>query len=448
MSTLSIRRAAGAALATAIAFAAPCAAHAAEVHIEPGADGGRAIVFTGAPGEANSVLVDRDPGFTNDLYQVEDQDNPVTSGAGCSNKPRTPFSGTEESIVQCETAGVTTIRVELGDGRDSVSFGTLNGNVVTDVVNGGEGDDSVTAAHGPSVVSGGGGNDTVDSRGGDDQVTGGDGDDDVTGGPGNDVIAGEGGKDTLRGYYFPGTLEIGVLTKFRGGEVNQISGGDGADLIEGDNGPDQLSGGAGGDRIHGGGGADVLKGDAGNDRIEEGDTGGDPNGEEFGPPIAADVVQGGSGTDTATYCTRRGKTPLSISLDGKANDGRAGEKDNIGPSGDVENVVGGGVSNDRITGNRRANVLSGDCVNTVGDDGNNKIYGLGGNDRVVGGDGNDLLNGGSGADRFVANDGKDAIQARDGRRDKSINCEAGTDRATVDRSDPPAFNCERVRRQR
>jgi Ca2+-binding RTX toxin-like protein len=440
-----------AACAVAAALVAPSAAQGAEAHVEAGPDGGRMIVFTAAAGERNSVLVDRDPGFTDDLYQLEDQDNPVTSGPGCANKPRTPFSGTEPDIVRCETAGVTTIKVVLGDQVDSTRFGDLNGNVIVDAIEGGTGIDRIGASSGRSVITGGDGEDQIDGRAGDDQISGGTGNDEITAGQGSDTVAGDKGNDIIRGYALPGTQEIGIVTKYRGGEVNRLGGGPGNDRLEGDNGPDQISGGPGNDGLHGGGDGDVMRGDAGNDTIDEGDTAGAATSESVGAPIAADVIHGGSGKDTATYCTRRGATPLKISLDRKANDGRKGERDNIGPKGDVENVLGGGESSDTIRGNGSANVLSGDCLTTVAKSGNNKIFGLGGADRVVGGDGRDLLNGGSGPDRFIGNEDRDTIQARDGGRDKSINCdglgvESGSDRATVDRSDPPARSCEKVSR--
>jgi Ca2+-binding RTX toxin-like protein len=437
------------AAAGAIALIGPAAAYAAEAHVENGPGGGRTIVFTAAAGERNSVLVDRDPGFTDDLYQLEDQDNPVTAGPGCANKPRTPFSGTEPEIVRCETAGVTAIKVVLGDEVDSTRFGDLSGNVITDAVEGGDGIDRIVASGGPSVITGGAGDDTIDSRGGDDQVSGGGDDDDIAGGPGSDTIVGDAGKDVIRGYAFPSTAEVGIVTKFRGGETNVLSGGAGNDTLEGDNGPDRISGGAGNDKLHGGGAGDSLSGDAGNDTLEEGDTSGDAESESVGGPIASDTIRGGAGKDTATYCTRRGTTPLSISLDGKRNDGRKGEGDNI--AGDVENAIGGGESNDTIRGSGRANVLSGDCISTFTRSGNNKIYGLAGNDRLVGGDGRDMLDGGRGRDAFNGHEDRDIVRARDGGRDRSINCdglgvESGSDRAFVDRGDPPANSCERVSR--
>ena len=445
------RRALAATFALMLASLAPSSASGAEAHIEAGPGGGRTIVFTGAGGEVNSVLVDRDPGFTGDLYQLEDQNNPVTPGPGCTQKRREPFNSPEPKIVRCETGGVTTIRVNLGDGADSARFGNLNGNVITDLVDGGDGDDRIGGSNGPSIVTGGGGLDNIDTRGGDDQVGGGEGNDEIVAGPGSDAVVGDAGNDLIRGYAVPGTLEIGVVTKFRGGEINVLSGGAGNDTLEGDNGPDQLSGDDGNDKLHGGGAGDVLSGGAGNDTLEEGDTSGAADGESVGAPIAADVLHGGKGKDTATYCTRRGKSALTISLDRKANDGGKGEKDNVGPNGDVENVIGGGETGDKITGDKNANVLTGDCVNTVAPGGNNKIYGLAGNDRVIGGDGRDTLDGGRGKDVFLGNEDRDTIQAKDGTKDSSINCDghgvaSKSDVAILDRSDPTAKGCDTQRR--
>jgi Ca2+-binding RTX toxin-like protein len=425
---------------------APAAAQAGEAHVE-GPAGNRTIVFTAAPGESNDVLIDRED-FTDDKYQLEDQDNDVSAGDGCENKPHFP-SGTEPNIVSCDPTGVKRIRIVLGNGQDSARFGNLDGNVITDIVDGGPGNDRVTGSNGPSIVTGGPENDEIDARGGADRVSGGDGEDIVVGGPGADNLAGDAGNDKIKAYAQPGTLDIGIITKYQGGVPNTLSGGPGNDTLEGDNGPDAIGGDAGNDKLHGGGAADKLRGGDGKDTIDEGDTAGNADGEAVGAPIAADVVDGGGGKDTATYCTRRGTAPLKITLDGKPNDGRAGEEDLIKSS--VENVLGGGQSGDIIKGNGKGNVLTGDCFNEFGSSGgDNRIFGLGGNDKVVGGDGEDTLNGGSGKDAFIGNAGADAIKAKDGTRDKSINCdgftgESSNDKAKVDKNnDPFPAMCEHV----
>lgn len=436
----------------ALAAAAPSAAHAAEARVEQAADGSRTIVVTGAPGERNDILVNRDSGFTEGLYQIDDQNNELVAGPGCKRKKRQPFNSDEPKIVLCETGNVVAVRVVLGDGDDSVSVKKLEGPVITDVVDAGDGNDRIDGGDGPSVVDAGAGSDNINTRAGDDQIGGGPDNDEITGGPGSDTIGGDGGNDIVRGYAQPGTLEIGVVTRFRGGEINRLSGGDGNDTVEGDNGPDEIAGDAGADRLNGGGAGDVLNGGAGDDTLDEGDTEGTPDGESVGAPIAADVLNGGPGKkDTAVYCTRRGKGALTISLDRKANDGAKGEKDNVGPSGDVENVIGGAETPDKISGDKNANVLTGDCLSTVAPGANNKIYGAGGNDRLVGGDARDLLDGGKGADIFLGNEDRDTIQAKDGAKDKSINCDghgvaSKSDSATVDRNDPAAKGCDKTKR--
>ena len=455
MTKAGVRRALAAGFAVLTAAVMPSTALGAEAHVETTPDGVKVIVFNGNPGEVNSLIVDRDPGFTDDQYQLEDQNNPVQAGPGCANKPRTPFAGTEPDIVRCDKTA-TTIRVNLGDGADSVRFGNLSGNVITDVVDGGDGNDRLDTSPGDSVATGGAGDDTIDTNAGNDEISGGADDDDILSGPGSDTVAGDDGDDTIRAHAKPDTGEIGVVPDFRAGDVNKVSGGPGKDTIVGDNGPDELLGDAGNDTIAGAGAGDTIDGGAGNDTLDEGDTPGDPNGISPGPPIGSDVIRGGPGSDTATYCTRHyseseaKQHPLTISLDKKANDGEKGEKDNIGPSGDVENVIGGGVTNDKITGDARANVLTGDCVSTFTRSGNNKIYGGSGNDKLVGGNANDLLNGGKGKDGFLGNEGADTIQAKDGAKDKSINCDglgvkSNKDSATVDRSDPRAANCDKVK---
>ncbi|HEX8745293.1 MAG TPA: calcium-binding protein [Thermoleophilaceae bacterium] len=449
------RRAVAASIAVVALGACAPAALAGEAHVET-IGGATVIVFTAAPGEKQSLLVDRDPGFTGDQYQLNDQDNNVQAGPGCSNAPRPPFAGTDPKIVRCGSSA-TTIQVNLGDGDDTVRFGNLSGHPITDVIDGGDGIDRLDASNGDGRITGGPGDDVIDGNAGNDEILAGADDDEIVAGPGSDTVNGEGGDDKILGHAKPDTQEIGTVTDFRAGDVNLLSGGDGADSIVGDNGTDEIRGEAGNDTLAGAGGAGAIDGGAGNDTMDEGDTPGDPNGGQPAGPLASDTIRGGPGKDTATYCTRHysggeaKKHPLTITLDNRGNDGEKGEKDVIGPSGDVENVLGGGVTSDRITGNSKANVLTGDCLTTVAGSGSNKIYGGSGNDKLVGGDAKDLLNGGKGADQFLGNEDADTIQAKDGARDKSINCDgvgvkSSKDSATVDRSDPTAFNCDKLRR--
>ena len=96
------------------------------------------------------------------------------------------------------------------------------------------------------------------------------------------------------------------------------------------------------------------------------------------------------------FCARAGA--LFISLDNLANDGRAGEGDNV--RSDIENVQGGS-GNDTIVGSAVANTLNGGS-------GNDTITGNGGDDSLIGGKGNDrFFNAGNGEDTIVGGDGND-----------------------------------------
>jgi Ca2+-binding RTX toxin-like protein len=70
-----------------------------------------------------------------------------------------------------------------------------------------------------------------------------------------------------------------------------------------------------------------------------------------------------------------------------------------------------------------------------------------GDDRITGGPGADAINAGRGQDVARGGSGNDTLNMRDGSRDVRIDCGDGDDRATLDRRDPRARNCERVSRR-
>lgn len=154
------------------------------------------------------------------------------------------------------------------------------------------------------------------------------------------------------------TVSFGSVT---GAPPFTVNGDAGQDLINGSSAADTLNGGADDDDLRGGAGNDVLAGGSG-----------------------ADILNGGADLDTVTYATSA--VANTVTLDGVADDGAAGEGDNVGGTGnDVENVTGGSGA-DTITGNSAANVLNG------GD----------GNDTIVGGTGDDTLTGGAGTGDTVS----------------------------------------------
>jgi Ca2+-binding RTX toxin-like protein len=133
-----------------------------------------------------------------------------------------------------------------------------------------------------------------------------------------------------------------------------------AATIIGGAGDDSLSGGNGNDKIDGGAGNDYLFGRNGNDTLDGG-TGGDE-------------ILGGNDIDTVDYSSRT--APLYVGIGEHADDGEAGEHDNV--RGDVEVIVGG-------KGN--------DLLGTIYHDGRPL--------ELIGGQGTDTLGGIEGADKLM-----------------------------------------------
>lgn len=111
-------------------------------------------------------------------------------------------------------------------------------------------------------------------------------------------LYGEGGKDRLQ-------------------SAPLLDGGPGDDKLEGYEGDQVLRGGPGDDDLSGGLGSDQLYGDDGNDLL---------SGDGFKDP-SADVIDGGAGEDrieTEWSQIEKPNVPVNVTLDGVANDGRAG----------------------------------------------------------------------------------------------------------------------------
>ena len=163
---------------------------------------------------------------------------------------------------------------------------------------------------------------------------------------------------------------------------------------------------AGDDVLVGTPGADALYGLAGNDRLDGG--GGDDD-LDGGP--GADDLRGGAGVDGVVYGGRG--AAVAVTLDDVADDGEAGEGDNV--HADVEQVYGGD-GGDRLNGSARAELIDG-------------------------GGGDDSIVDGGGADRVYGGAGNDALTTFDSDRDV-VDCGPGTDTATADGSDV-LIGCEK-----
>jgi len=347
-------------------------------------------------------------------------------------------------------------------------------NVLSDVenVHGGWGNDSITGSAsdniltdgsaGNDVLDGQGGNDTLIATGGADTLLGGDGNDVMLGGTGNDSFTGGAGVDQVS--YADHTADVTVsidalANDGQAGEADSIAldvenllGGPGNDALIGSAFANDLNGGsAGNDTLVGGSGSDTYAGGSGGDTVSyaehtsdvsatidgtandgaagelenipndvENLTGGSGNDTLLGT-TSANVFVGGGGTDTVSYADHSADTSLSI--DGVANDGSAGELDNIQV--DVENLIGGSGT-DTMTGSAVANVLN------AGAGGNDTMNGLAGNDTLIGGSGNDTFDAGDGADTMTGGAGDDVFAGGNGTDTVSYVDHAGDVTASID----------------
>jgi Ca2+-binding RTX toxin-like protein len=293
-------------------------------------------------------------------------------------------SGVSEIEFHLDLGGSTDqVTIDGGDKAENIRLGSnganLNGDGDADLLPTGVEKWSVEGSGGADIISAAGGLGTGGKYGrpvslsgdaGNDVVTGGPGLDVLQGGPGNDRLSGGAGQDTLLGHA-------------------------GSDRLDGGDGKDSLTGGTGKDLLLGGSGADALYADPGMD--------------------GADDLRGGSERDFGYYYQRTGN--LRISLDNRANDGLAGEKDNI--RSDIETVYSGSGS-DRLVGNSGANVFDGGAGNDVfetgaGDDGLSGGFGVAsGNDTLRAGAGDDSLTGGDGTDNLDGGPGEDTSTATPG----------------------------------
>ena len=387
--------------------------------------GDQLIYDSGA--EQNSVVLSYD-GSEYSFY--DSKLSAVTAGAGCTS---TSSAAGPMPYVNCSSAGVTSILIRTGGGDDAAEVETADrlpaGLRLVVVL--GDGSDSWSGSqYTPDIVYGGAGNDSINTRGANDWVDA---------GSGRDYVLGGGGNDRLNGGYGPDKL-------FGETGDDNVNGGADNDYVYGNAGADTAAGGYGHDYVSGGLGRDMIYGGPGNDRLIDDHRG---QARSF---LSPDVLNGGPGIDLADYYYRTGEaTPLRLSIDGRANDGKVGEGDQILAS--VENIIGGRYS-DVIIGSAATNALAGregsDTIRGYG--GNDKLYGESGHDRLEGGPGSDLLEGwygedtlvgGLGADEMWGGPDRDLLYARDGVRD-AVYCGSGFDGASVDGRDSVNRLCDRV----
>jgi len=288
------------------------------------------------------------------------------------------------------------LRAGAGDDRLSGAGIGTNGSLPTrrpTRLDGGEGGDR---------IRGGEGRDTIWFS--DDHD---DGTDSYRGGAGRDIARVYAGGATARasltldgvandGYRCPGpACEGDDLAP----DIEEVVGSQADEIIAGGPGRQVLWGGPGHDTLIGGRGDDLLGGQAGNDSLFGGDgedslfddqgsnalSGGRGADTMWAGP-GSDLIHGGPGTDSVSYFDASG--PVHVSLNGIADDGGAGERDDLFP--DVEDVVGTSFD-DTLVGDGDANIL-------WGLEGDNILRGRGGDDQLIGRHGDDTADGGPGTD--------------------------------------------------
>lgn len=316
-------------------------------------------------------------GTGNDSYFVNDSGDVVIelAGEGTDLVTSTASYTLSDNVENLTLTGTAAI-----NGTGNGLANTLRGNEQANMLAGGAGND---------ILFGNGGNDTLDGGIGNDQMSGGLGDDIYVVDALGDTVseAGGGGTDTIRTTLVSYTLLAGFenlehvgATAFTGrgnGVANVITGGDGADNLQGLAGADTLNGGLGNDTLDGGTGIDTMAGGDGDDLY-------------FVDNVGDVIVEAaGGGTNDRVSAT------VSYTL-----------------SAEVENLTLGGTTALDGTGNGSANTLTGNgAANTLnGLDGNDMLFGNGGNDVLAGGEGNDFLRGGDGDDQLTGGAGVDQLQ--------------------------------------
>jgi Ca2+-binding RTX toxin-like protein len=397
------------------------------------------------------------------------------------------LDGNSQSFDSTEAgAGGDTIDARGGDDKIKVVTPTTFTQAAPNVIHAGGGNDQVLTERGTNQIFGETGDDLVFAAVGTDVVDAGAGDDRVFG---SSQISPPSGADDLRGGDDNDTIS------YLGATVVPIT----VDLPAGTGGPtgapasqrdslaefENVVGDFGDDTLIGDGGPNVLQGDRGDDHLVGG---GD-----------ADVLDGGDGRDDADYT--QATAGVQATLDGVANDGVAGEGDDVqatieviegGPFGDRlvgdesnerlignggDDTIDGGLGADEIFGgsgsdtvdySRRTlgvsvdpegatipppddggpnehDAVSADIERVLGGTGDDTLIGGPGPQSLFGGNGADLLIGGPDPDLLVGDDGDDTLASADDVEDVD-RCGAGTDSAAADTLDTVDADCENVTR--
>jgi Ca2+-binding RTX toxin-like protein len=406
------------AIAAVVALATPAATSALTLSEKDGV-----LLYTASPGEENlGGLHQAPPGHVPDGLDETDHEhfwikdfgakNDATLGDGCRKLDPSRSTYTYYDY-QCDAAGITSVRLDLGDEGDVAGANTD----LPVTLLGGPGDDLWLEVPLHGVADGGDGNDALRFfRNGDATIAGGPGIDTVDFDlSGFERLATSGVHVTLDGVADDGPsadAHTNVLP-----DVENVQGTPGPDDITGSDGPNALDGALGTDTVGGG---------AGNDRIDAIDVYHDPDGHHAPNDYQStqDRVSCGPGKDSvradgwdviAADCERVARYRTVTHSD---EEGREIEELRL-----AHLTLRGGDGPDHLVGAKHAP---------------NTILAGAGNDTIELGGRRDEVNAGPGDDRIVG--------GRDHRVD-SIRCGPGRDRVKADRGDRVAADCEVVQRR-
>ena len=290
---------------------------------------------------------------------------------------------------------------------------TAENDVGSDIINSGRGNDVVIADHGDVTRDSSGNVSRVESTfltGENDDVTSGQGDDIVIGGAGSDQIDSGDGNDIVLG-------DFGVVVGNNVETSDSSSGG--ADTITDSSGNNIIAGGAQGDTISTGSGNDIILGDSGSTngsqtQSSDAGTGGSDsistsggNNQIIGG-AAGDQIQSGSGNDAII-----GDSGSTNGSQTQSSDAGVGGSDSIRTSGGNNQIIGG-AAGDQIQSGSGNDAIIGDHGVTTGRNaestsptvgGNDQINSAGGNNQVIGGVGSDDIDTGNGRDQVLGDNG-------------------------------------------
>ena len=353
-----------------------------------------------------------DGGAGNDTLIGGAGDDILAGGAGINTVTYRTTNSTSTAAIGAAFAvpGVTGVTVDLSitTAQDTVNGGldtltgiqNVTGSIFNDTLSGGG--DAVNVAN---VIDGGDGADTILGGGGNDMLQGGRGDDTINGGAGIDTasyadstaavvvnlsaVAIAGGLlGNVASNRTAGAAGVDVLTGIEnvtGGQGNDLLvGSAAANVLDGGNGDDVLRGEAGNDTLSGGAGNDTLAGGAGNDTLVGG-TGNDV----FSDGVGTNSMSGGLGNDLFTV----GAGDTVVELAGEGADTVQTALASYTLTANVEDLTYTGAAGFTGTGNALAN----------------RITGGAGADTLNGGDGNDTLTGGAGNDTLIGGTGEDTV---------------------------------------